>query len=274
MEEPDVQQKNAMTGGGRHPSLLHRFLDGLVRSRLPEALMVIGLTLAAVAGMTMWSQARAVEPYTLAVLQPTPFPTATLAPPMPTPSPTPTAMITGTPGPTRTPEPLPVIPSAPAAVPKPAASAPTRIVIPAIGLDAKIVEVGWQAVERDGQWITEWEVADYAVGFHRGSAYPGNPGNTVLSGHHNVRGKVFRYLVNVEQGDEVVLYADGRAFVYRVESKQIVPEKYASVEQRTRNAQLIGYFPDERLTLVTCWPLTSSTHRVVVVAKPVAVPAS
>lgn len=167
---------------------------------------------------------------------------------------------------------LPTIPggTSPVSGPVPAKSPPSRIVIPSIGLDAPVVEVGWVMVERSGQQVTEWEVADNAAGFHQGSAYPGNPGNTVLSGHHNIRGKVFRYLVNVAAGDEIILYAEDRAYHYKVESKEILPEKYASDEQRTANAQLIGYFPDERLTLITCWPYTSNTHRVVVVARPVA----
>jgi sortase A len=164
---------------------------------------------------------------------------------------------------------LPIIPAIPLpSTPVPAASAPTRIVIPSIRLDAPVVEVGWRAVQRGEEMVTEWEVAENAVGFHIGSAYPGNPGNTVLSGHHNIKGKVFRYLVNVEPGAEIILYAEDRAYHYKVESKQILPEKYASDAQRAKNAELIGPFPDERLTLVTCWPYTGSTHRVVVVARP------
>jgi LPXTG-site transpeptidase (sortase) family protein len=38
---------------------------------------------------------------------------------------------------------------------------------------------------------------------------------------------------------------------------------------RQANARWIGPFNDERLTLVTCWPYTNNTHRVIVVAKPV-----
>jgi sortase A len=84
---------------------------------------------------------------------------------------------------------------------------------------------------------------------------------------------VFRYLVDVQPGDEIALYADERPYYYKVESVEIVPEKYASQQQRQQNARLIGYYPEERLTLVTCWPYTSSTHRVIVVAKPSVAPA-
>jgi len=37
---------------------------------------------------------------------------------------------------------------------------------------------------------------------------------------------------------------------------------------RQENARWIAPTDDERLTLVTCWPYTNNTHRVVVVAKP------
>jgi sortase A len=249
------------------------------RIRLPEILMIVGVILIAVAGVSQWTHANSNEPSVPSLVQPTPFPTVVrpAATPAQTPSPEAAAPVAlPTAEETQAPVVLPTIPGrlASHATPVPATSAPSRIVIPSIGVDSPVVEVGWVVVERDGQLITEWAVADYAVGFHQGSAYPGNPGNTVLSGHHNIRGKVFRYLVNVEVGDEIVLYAEDRPYHYRVESKQILPEKYASAEQRTENAQLIGYFPDERLTLITCWPYTTNTHRVVVIARPVSAPTS
>jgi sortase A len=135
-------------------------------------------------------------------------------------------------------------------------------------VDAKVVEVGLKKVEEKGKSVFVWETADYAAGFHLGSAYPGNVGNTVLSGHHNIKGEVFRYLVSLEPGDEVYLYVGEVEYPYVVVEKFLVPEKYVSLEQRRENAKWIGYFPDERLTLVTCWPYISNTHRVIVIAKP------
>ncbi len=246
-----------------------RLRGALRRARLPETLLVVGLVMVAVAGMSLWAQANSAEPGIPALVQPTAFPTLT---PVPTPLPTPTlSAAQPTQQPSQPPPVLPTIPAGPTRIP--AVSVPTRIVIPSIELDAPVVEVGWRVVMRDGEMVTEWDVANDAVGFHRGSAYPGNPGNTVLSGHHNIRGRVFHYLVDVQPGDEVILYADERAYYYKVVSVDIVPEKYASDEQRQENARLIGYFPEERLTLVTCWPYTSSTHRVIVVAKPAPAPA-
>ena len=189
-----------------------------------------------------------------------PSPTATLTP-TPTPTFTPTPQ-PPTPTPTLTPTPTPT-PARP-----PANSPPTRVVIPKIGLDSEVVEVGWRLEKQDGQSVSVWDVADYAAGFHRGSAYPGHIGNTVMSGHHNIKGEVFRYIVDLESGDEVILYTGEVAYRYAVEQKLVLPDRYVSADQKRENGQWIRYFPDERLTLVTCWPYTSNTHRVIVVAKP------
>lgn len=140
--------------------------------------------------------------------------------------------------------------------------------IPAIGLDAKVVEVSWKTVQGKRGPMTVWETADYAAGFHKGSAYPGHGGNIVISGHHNVKGEVFRRLVDLEPGDEVLLYVGDVEYRYTVEKKMILREEGVSEEKRRENAKWIGPFPEERLTLVTCWPYTGISHRVIVVAKP------
>lgn len=194
-------------------------------------------------------------------------PTATASPTAtPTQSPTPTWTPTFTPTPTPTPSPTPTV--TPTPVRPPAHSPPTRIVAPAIGLDSPIVEVGWETSERDGELIGVWVVADYAVGFHSNSAYPGNTGNTVLTGHHNIRGEVFRYLVDLEPGDKILLYVGDVVYPYVVMDKMILPDRDVPLEQRQENARWIGPFPDERLTLVTCWPYTNNTHRLIVIAQP------
>jgi len=148
------------------------------------------------------------------------------------------------------------------------ADPPTRIVAPAINLDAKVIPVGWKQIIQDGKPVSVWEVADYAAGWHQNSALPGGGGNIVLSGHHNIKGEVFRYVVDLEPGDTITLFADGRPYTYTVESRFVVRDKGEPEEKRLENARWIGPFPDERLTLVTCWPYTNNTHRVIVIAKP------
>lgn len=42
----------------------------------------------------------------------------------------------------------------------------------------------------------------------------------------------------------------------------------AAVDVRMDNARWILPSTDERLTLVTCWPAKSNTHRLIIVASP------
>ncbi len=176
--------------------------------------------------------------------------------------------------------PLPVIETAPtpAAAGQPATlqianseRAPlTRIVAESIKLDAPVIEVGWEVVIQNSVPVNVWKVADYAAGWHKNSLLPGEGGNVVLSGHHNINGEVFRYIVDLEPGDIVTLIdAAGQSYAYAVEDKFIVKDKGEPEAVRRANARWIGPFNDERLTLVTCWPYNNNTHRVIVIAKPV-----
>jgi sortase A len=178
------------------------------------------------------------------------------------PEPTATAL-PATPRPTATPE--------PSATPlPPAEEPPDRIVAPAIGLDAKVVPMGWDMIDRDGALSSEWVVPANAAGWHMNSALPGHNGNVVLSGHHNIEGKVFRYVVDLEPGDEIILYAGGMPYSYTVTEKYILKEAGMPLRVRQKNAQWIMPTEDERLTLVTCWPYEwpGNSHRVIVVALP------
>jgi sortase A len=228
----------------------------------------------------------------------TPTPTPTLTPlptdtatPVPTLSPSATATATGLPPetlpetpldgrPTPTPTPdqqpsptvLPTRITPTASPPTPSSSsvagAPTRLVIKSVGIDTPVVPVVWTVVEQNGLELSVWNVADYAAGWHQTSALPGQPGNTVLAGHHNIKGEVFRYLVDVQEGDEVDLYVGDTVYPYFVEQKLILKEKGEPPEVRRQNAQWIASTNDVRVTLVTCWPYTNNTHRVIVVARP------
>jgi sortase A len=155
------------------------------------------------------------------------------------------------------------------AFPPPAQHEPTRIVIPTIHVDSPVKEVGWTTSIINGQMYSEWQVADYAVSFHKTSALPGAIGNTVMSGHNNINGEVFKNLVNVKMGENVFLYADNRTYEYAVQQILLLKERDMPLDVRLQNAQWIAPTNDVRLTLISCWPYTSNTHRVIVVAKPV-----
>lgn len=165
--------------------------------------------------------------------------------------------------PTATPFPIPTPGNVlPASVP------PDRIVIPSINLDAPVVPIGWHIEEQGGQKISVWDSPDYAAGWHKTSAYPATSGNVVLNGHNNIRGEVFRYLIDLEPEAPILLYAGDAIYHYAVYEKHILKERGESAKVRYQNAQWIAPTEDERLTLVTCWPYTSNTHRLIIVAKP------
>ena len=150
---------------------------------------------------------------------------------------------------------------------------PERIVIEKIGLDAPVIVAQTVNAEMDGQEVTQFLVPnEFAAGWHEGSARLGVIGNTVISGHHNAYGKVFAHLIDLEVGDEIIMLSGTHEFYYAIVNKMIMPEKGESLERRLSNARWILPSTDERLTLVTCWPATSNTHRLVIVAVPEATP--
>lgn len=183
------------------------------------------------------------------------------------PSPSPISVLP-TPVPTSIPTPVPTLSPTPTQVPIfPAQTSPSRILAPAINLDAPVEMAGWTVEKKNGVEISKWLVPDAAAGWHQNSALPGHGGNVVLSGHHNMGTEVFRYLVNLKKGDEVMLRADNHDYHYQVTDHFILPERGVSEEQRRQNAQWIMPTSDERLTLVTCWPYNDNSHRLIVVAK-------
>ena len=148
---------------------------------------------------------------------------------------------------------------------------PTRLVIPAIDLDAPVDTVGWSVTTAaNGQQISMWDVPNhFAAGWLKTTARLGEPGNTVLDGHHNMAGEVFRDLVNLKQGDALTLWAGDRPRAYVVSMLKILPEKGQQISVRLENAKWIQPTKDERVTLITCWPYENNTHRLIVVAQPV-----
>jgi LPXTG-site transpeptidase (sortase) family protein len=146
---------------------------------------------------------------------------------------------------------------------------PERLLIPTIQVDTPVVELGWSTQKNtEGQIFSEWEVPEYAAGWHKNSALLNTPGNVVMSGHNNILGAVFRELDQLRRGDAITVEGGGRAFEYVVHDVLIVPEKFAALDQRKENARWIGQFEDDRLTLVSCWPRDDNTHRIIVVAFP------
>jgi len=168
----------------------------------------------------------------------------------------PAAAAAGTPG-SQVGQEFPLVAGAPA-VPRP--GQPSRLVIPSIGLDAPVVEVG--ITVENGKPV--WETAAFAVGFYRGSALPGTRGNTVMAGHISSpvskKGDIFRRLPEVRIGDRIDVFVGDRRVSYDVTEIKVVPPTAV---------QVMAPMPDAILTLITCYPDGVYSSRLVVVGRPV-----
>jgi LPXTG-site transpeptidase (sortase) family protein len=152
----------------------------------------------------------------------------------------------------------------------PTSGQPTWIIIPQINLDAPVSEIGLTQITNNGQTYYQWQVPnEFRVGWHNNSARLGQPGNTVLNGHHNIYGEVFRDLIDLNEGDKIILYDSENSYTYQVTIKKTLAERDQPMSVRIENAQWIAPTEDERITLITCWPYTDNSHRLVIVAEPV-----
>ena len=138
-----------------------------------------------------------------------------------------------------------IVPEVPVTIPTPGPEQPTQIVIPAIHVDARVVEGD------------AWEQLKKGAGHHIGTANPGERGNCVISAHDDIYGEIFRDLNKLELEDEIVVYAGAQPYRYKVVSKRIIEPTQVEVMDPT---------PDPVLTLITCYPYKIDTHRIVVVA--------
>lgn len=149
---------------------------------------------------------------------------------------------------------------------------PVRLVIPSIGVDIPVITVGTVKKLIGGQTYEVWDTVANAAAYHKTSAPPGYIGNTVLNGHRDIHGAVFAHLDQVQVGDPIMVYTDDHEFVYIVSEILEVPEKHASAAQRAENQRLIGYLPEDRLTLITCTPYGTNLNRLLVIARPAGQP--
>ena len=90
----------------------------------------------------------------------------------------------------------------------------------------------------------------------------------LLMGHNNTAGQVFRRLSELEAGDQVIVYTDDRMFAYVITAIEYVRALGAREQDYQLHGSLLGPKHEETLTLVSCWPYSTYTHRLYVVAKP------
>ncbi len=164
-------------------------------------------------------------------------------------------------------------------LPRGSGANPTRLIIPRLGLDTRVEEAGWATVNENGQPTSEWQVPFDAVGHLLTTAKPGEAGNVVISGHHNLIGPnefglgKFAGLWNLKVGDSVYLFdAVGRVFRYRIARSLTFKEEGEPLAVREEHAREM--FADDGTPIVTfetCWngtqaPLSGNTYRWLVIA--------
>lgn len=147
---------------------------------------------------------------------------------------------------------------------------PVWVQIPAIGLDAPIIAMGWRVGLVDGDRTTVWDVPLDEAGWHINSAGAGGAGNTVVSGRQVEGSAVFAPLAlgSVAPGQQVLLTdGDGIVFIYEIsEVTDPIPMTGATPDELARAATYFAPTDHARLTLVTGWPDFTTTHRIFAVA--------
>ena len=130
---------------------------------------------------------------------------------------------------------------------------PTRVRLPRIGVDTSVIEAGFS--------FGQWDVPRYsAAHYWPVAAFPGTKGNIVIAGHVGYRDTIFNYLPNVAINDDLYLTVNGREQLYRVDNVQTLLPKDTWVMAPT---------DEETVTLITCVPIGTYTHRLIVRARPV-----
>jgi LPXTG-site transpeptidase (sortase) family protein len=146
---------------------------------------------------------------------------------------------------------------------------PEKIEIPNISLTAPVLVAEYNYTKVEGETFGQWvPPSEFAAAWHPDSAPLGRRGNTVINGHHNEFGKVFGKLVDLKEGDLVYVYSKGVRYTFIISNRMILPERFQEATVRLENAKWLGETNDVRLTLVTCWPADSNTHRLILVARP------
>jgi len=98
----------------------------------------------------------------------------------------------------------------------------------------------------------------YAAGHFPDTPYPGEEGNCSIAGHRSYTyNQFFNRLDEVDEGDKIIMQTKNGEFTYEVYKKFVVLPEDVSVLNDTEG---------EELTLITCTPVRSATHRLIIKA--------
>ncbi|MCM3663272.1 class D sortase [Mesobacillus subterraneus] len=101
---------------------------------------------------------------------------------------------------------------------------------------------------------------DLGSGLLEGTALPGMPGNSAIAAHRSrAFGQMFNRLNEIGPGDTVTLKDKNQTYQYEVFETLVVEPNDVSV--------LEGDDDEKILTLITCTPVDTATHRLIVKAR-------
>ena len=140
-------------------------------------------------------------------------------------------------------------------------SAENRLIIPKLNVDVPInFEVGLD----DVMTMMNQGVVHYRI--NGASAYPGEIGNFVITGHSagdiyssNQYKFIFSGLERLEEGDIIYVHYNQTRYTYKMVGREIIDP--------TEVSKLIIETDKPMLTLVTCWPLGTSKYRLLISAE-------
>jgi LPXTG-site transpeptidase (sortase) family protein len=153
----------------------------------------------------------------------------------------------------------------------------TRLVIPSVNMDLKVKDASWTTVKQQGTLYSDWVIPFDAVGHLITTPKPGEQGNIVISGHHNLIGPnkygkgLFAGLWDIKETDSLYLFdSANRVFEYRVTRSFPLKEGGEQIATREQHARdILADDGKPHLTLITCWngaaaPLSGNTYRWIV----------
>lgn len=168
-------------------------------------------------------------------------------------------------------------------VPRGQGSPATRLIIAKLNMDLSIKQAEYLTYQENGQSVSDWFVPYDAAGHLVTTAQPGEIGNAILSGHHNLVGPnqfglgKFAGLWNLVAGDQIqITTEDGKTQTWRVDQSFPIKEGGEPLAVRIEHAQqIMADTPYPELTLLTCWngkenPLSGNTYRWIIQAELIA----
>ncbi|PCI25722.1 hypothetical protein COB57_00715 [Candidatus Peregrinibacteria bacterium] len=146
-----------------------------------------------------------------------------------------------------------------------------RLVIPKLGVNVPIGKMSDQYISDDLWSEFEGEIQNSlrnGVVHYPGTANPGEFGNVFVTGHSSYypwdKGNykdVFAKLILLDIGDEYYIYFNQKKYSYRIRDKREVDPSEVGVLEQPEGVKLA--------TLMTCWPLGTVLHRLILIAEEV-----